>query len=80
MVFGPDETYDEWRLRVRDRLVRVRGEVELFALAEGNAFGAGGTSRLQGFLPRFLSLTMGSKGSPGSCASLVAQLQTGERM
>jgi hypothetical protein len=80
MVFGPDETYDEWRLRVRDRLVRVRGEVELFALAEGNAFGSGGTPRLEGFLPRFLSLTMGSKGSPGSCASLVAQLQAGERM
>ena len=80
MVFGPDETYDEWRLSVRDKLVRVRGEVELFALAEGNAFGRGGARDLQGFLPRFLSLTMGSKGSPGSCASLISQLQAGEGM
>lgn len=75
MVFGPDETYDEWRLRVRDGLVRVRGEVELFALAEGNAFGAGRERQLEGFLPRFLSLTMGSRGSPGSCASLIEQFQ-----
>ena len=77
MVFGPDETYDEWRLRVRDELVRVRGEVELFALAEGNALGAGGARQLEGFLPRFLSLTMGSRGSPGSCASLIAKFQRG---
>jgi hypothetical protein len=77
MVFGPDETYDEWRLRVRDGLVRVRGEVDLFALAEGNAFGADGGRRLTGFLPRFLGLTMGSRGSPGSCASLIAQFQRG---
>lgn len=75
MVFGPDDTYDEWRMRVRDSLVRVRGEVELFALAEGNAFGSGGGTRLRGFLPRFLGLTMGSRGSPGSCASLIEQFQ-----
>ncbi|MHB1193916.1 MAG: hypothetical protein ACYC6F_12820 [Longimicrobiales bacterium] len=77
MVFGPDESYDEWRVRVRDGLVRVRGEVDLFALAEGNSFGAGGGRDLEGFLPRFLGLTMGSRGSPGSCASLIAQFQRG---
>jgi hypothetical protein len=77
MVFGPDETYDEWRMRVRDGLVRVRGEVDLFALAEGNAFGTSGERQLTGFLPRFLGLTMGSRGSPGSCASLIAQFQRG---
>jgi hypothetical protein len=77
MVFGPDDTYDEWRMRVRDELVRVRGEVELFALAEGNARGGGGSRRLEGFLPRFLSLTMGSRGPPGSCASLIEQFQRG---
>jgi hypothetical protein len=80
MVFGPDETYDDWRLSARDKLVRVRGEVELFALAEGNAFGRGSARDLQDFLPRFLGLTMGSRGSPGSCASLIAQLQAGEGM
>jgi hypothetical protein len=75
MVFGPDETYDDWRLRARDELVRVRGEADLFKLAEGGNW----TSRHQfgGFLPRFLSLTLGSHGSPGSCASLIESLQNG---
>lgn len=77
MVFGPDETYGEWRLRVRDSLVRVRGEVELFELAGGNAFGGGQGDDIEGFLPRFLSLTLGSRGSPGSCASLIAKLESG---
>lgn len=75
MVFGPDETYDEWRLRARDTLVRVRGEVELFELAGGNAFG--GEAEPDGFLPRFLGLTLGSRGAPGSCASLIAKLESG---
>ena len=77
MVFGPDETYDEWRLRARDSLVRVRGEVDLFRLAEGDAFGSGEGRELVGFLPRFLSLTMGSRGSPGSCASLIDKIEAG---
>jgi hypothetical protein len=74
MVFGPDETYDDWRLRARDALVRVRGELDLFELAEGNARGGGG-AEITGFLPRLLSLTLGSGGSPGSCASLINTLQ-----
>jgi hypothetical protein len=74
MVFGPDRTYEEWRERVRDTLVRMEGERELFELAES---GMVGRSRedLQGFFPRFLSLTLGSGGAPGSCASLIASLQ-----
>ncbi len=74
MVFGPDETYDEWRERARDQLVRVDGERELFDLAESGVLGSGGQD-LQGFFPRFLSLTLGSGGAPGSCASLIASLQ-----
>jgi len=74
MVFGPDETYDEWRDDARETLVRVRGERDLFELAEGGALGSGG-AELEGFLPRFLSLTLGSGGAPGSCASLIASLQ-----
>lgn len=77
MVFGPDETYSEWRLRARDALVRVRGERDLFELAEGNAVGDEENRSLEGFLPRFLSLTLGSSGSPGSCASLIASLDAG---
>ncbi len=76
MVFGPDETYDEWRDEARETLVRVRGERDLFELAESGALGAGG-AQLEGFLPRFLSLTLGSGGAPGSCASLIASLQSG---
>jgi len=74
MVFGPDETYDEWRERARDQLVRVDGERELFDLAESGVLGSGGQA-LQGFFARFLSLTLGSGGAPGSCASLIASLQ-----
>ena len=74
MVFGPDETYDEWRERARDTLVRVPGERDLFDLAESGVLGTGG-QELQGFFARFLSLTLGSGGAPGSCASLIASLQ-----
>jgi hypothetical protein len=74
MVFGPDETYDEWRERARDTLVRVDGERHLFDLAESSVVGSGG-QQLRGFFARFLSLTLGSGGAPGSCASLIASLQ-----
>jgi hypothetical protein len=74
MVFGPDETYEDWRERVRDALVRMDGERELFELAESSVVGAG-RGQLEGFFPRFLSLTLGSGGAPGSCASLIASLQ-----
>ena len=76
MVFGPGETYEDWRHDARDALVRVRGERELFELAESGALGAG-RARMDGFLPRLLSLTLGSGGTPGSCASLIAALQEG---
>ena len=76
MVFGPDEAYAEWRSEARDALVRVRGERDLFDLAESGALGAAG-QELQGFWPRFLRLTLGSRGAPGSCASLIASVQTG---
>ncbi len=72
MVFGPDESYAEWRMRARDALVRVRGERDLFDLAEGTFWGRAGQLELQGFWPRFLSLTLGRGGAPGSCASLIA--------
>jgi len=73
MVFGPDQTYEDWRERVRDTLVRVPGERALFDLAESGVVGRGGM-QLEGFFPRFLSLTLGSGGAPGSCASLIASL------
>lgn len=75
MVFGPDATYDAWRERARDTLVRVPGERDLFDLAESGVLGSGG-KELQGFFPRFLTLTLGSGGAPGSCASLIASLQS----
>jgi hypothetical protein len=53
--------------------VRVPGERDLFALAERGVVGSG-RQELQGFFPRFLSLTLGSGGAPGSCASLIASL------
>ncbi|MDA1103501.1 MAG: hypothetical protein O2956_07910 [Gemmatimonadetes bacterium] len=75
MVFGPDQTYDDWRRRAERAIVRVPGERELFDLAESGVLGARG-QQLDGFLPRFLSLVLGSGGAPGSCASLIASLQS----
>ncbi len=76
MVFGPDESLSEWRLEARDHLVQTRGEVELFELAQG-AVGGSPTEEMEGFLPRFLSWTLGSSGSPGTCASLISRLESG---
>ena len=75
MVFGIDDDYDEWRRRAERSIVRVPGEQELFDLAESGALGSGGQN-LEGFLPRFLNLVLGSGGAPGSCASLIASLQS----
>lgn len=75
MVFGPDDTYDEWRQRAERSIVRVPGEQELFDLAESGVVGSGG-QELEGFFARFLGLVLGSSGAPGSCASLIASLQS----
>jgi hypothetical protein len=75
MVFKIDDDYDEWRRRAERSIVRVPGKQELFDLAESGALGSGGQN-LEGFLPRFLNLVLGSGGAPGSCASLIASLQS----
>jgi hypothetical protein len=75
MVFGPDETYDRWRERARDALVRVPGERDLFDLAERGAFRVADADA-QGLLPRLLGLSLGRSGTPGSCASLISALGT----
>lgn len=67
--FGPTAT-----IAVTTAIVRFPGERELFDLAESGVLGSGGQD-LDGFLPRFLSLVLGSSGAPGSCASLIASLQ-----
>lgn len=80
MVFGPDETYQDWRSVARDSLVRVKGERDLFELAEGSVVKVNGRRRhVAGFLPRFLDLTLGSGGSPGSCASLISSFESGSQ-
>jgi hypothetical protein len=74
MVFGPDDSYAQWRRRAERAIVRVPGEQRLFDLAEGGVLESDGRD-LDGFLPRFLGLVLGSRGTPGSCASLIATLQ-----
>jgi hypothetical protein len=74
MVFRPDATYDEWRRRAERAIVHVPGEQELFDLAESGVFGSGG-QELHGFLPRLMSLVLGSRGARSSCSSLIASLQ-----
>lgn len=78
LVFGSDEEYDEWRMDVQAGLVRVRGEVELFHLAQGPGGGDGAAPRVSGFLPRFLTMALGSRGASGRCAALIARIEAGE--
>jgi hypothetical protein len=75
MVFGPDDTYEEWLRRAERTIVRVPGEQELFDLAENGVLGSG-SQEDGGFLSRFLGLVLGSNGAPGSCASLVTAIQS----
>jgi hypothetical protein len=75
MVFGPGDTLDAWRRRAERSIVRLPGERELFDLAEHGVLGAGSPDAT-GVLPRFLGLVLGSGGTPGSCASLIASLQS----
>lgn len=75
MVFGPDDTYLEWRRRAERAIVRVPGEQRLFDLAESSVIGSAAPDP-DGFLPRFLGLVLGSRGAPGSCVSLISSLQS----
>lgn len=75
MVFGPDDTYEEWLRRAERTIVRVPGEQQLFDLAENGVLGSRGPEN-GGFLSRFLSLVLGSSGAPGSCASLITSIQS----
>ena len=76
MVFGSDDSYAAWRERARESLVRVGGEGDLFDLAENGATGLR-NRQVEGFLPRFLSLMLGGRGTPGSCAALIASIESG---
>jgi len=76
MVFGPDETYEEWLERVRASLVRVPGDGALFELAKSGAFGTRDGST--GMVGRLMMLTLGSQTRPGSCVNLITSLEAGE--
>lgn len=75
MVFGADETYDEWRQRAERTIVRTPGEQQLFDLAENSVLNAG-SQDVSGFLPRFLNLLLGNGNAPGSCASMISSAST----
>jgi len=75
MVFGADDTYNEWRQRAERTIVRVPGEQQLFDLAENSVLNAG-SQQVEGFLPRFLSLVLGTGNAPGSCASMISSGST----
>jgi hypothetical protein len=76
-VFGPDATYDEWMERAEATLVRVPGEGALFELARAGAGGYADDVQSPGGLARLISLTLGTRTQPGSCARLLAGLEVG---
>jgi len=72
MVFGPDETYEEWLDDVRSSLVTVPGEAPLFDLAQAEISTENQTG---GFFPWVLRLTLGAQTRPGSCVNLISSVQ-----
>jgi hypothetical protein len=59
--------------RAQKTLVRVPGEGALFDLARAGS--AGSSDALpRGVLPRMLTVTLGSRTQPGSCARLVSAM------
>ena len=72
MVFGPDETYEEWLDESREALVRVPGEAPLYDLAKAEVSASGGAS---GFWAGLLRFTLGSQTRPGSCVNLITSVQ-----
>jgi hypothetical protein len=74
MVFGPDETYEDWLDDARESLVRVPGEAPLFDLAQTEISSAG---KQGGFFPWLLRLTLGAQTRPGSCVNLISSAQLG---
>ena len=77
-VFGPDATYYEWMARAEEALVRVPGEAALFELARAGAAGAQEEVEAPGALTRLITLTLGTRTQPGSCARLVSVLDIGD--
>jgi hypothetical protein len=76
-VFGPDATYDGWMERSEQALVRTPGEAALFDLARAGAGGFADDVQAPGGLARFVSLTLGTRTQPGSCARLLSGLEVG---
>ena len=75
MIFGPDETYQEWLDRVQASLVRLPGDGALFELANSGAFAG---RQEPGTLARLMTVTLGSQTRPGSCVNLISSLESGE--
>jgi hypothetical protein len=76
-VFGPDATYDDWMERAEQALVRVPGEAALFELARAGAGGLADDVQSASGLARIVSLTLGTRTQPGSCARLLSGLDVG---
>ena len=70
VVFGPDANYAEWVENVRRSLVRWPSEEALFDLALEGYFGAPPEPGTASTLVRFLGISMGGAGVPGSCSSV----------
>jgi len=72
MVFGPEDTYEEWLDDARETLVRVPGEAPLFDLAKAEAR----VSEATGLVPAILRFTLGNQTRPGSCVNLISSVES----
>jgi len=72
MVFGPEDTYEEWLDETRETLVRVPGEAPLFDLAKADVYSGEPAS---GFVPALLRFTLGNQTRPGTCLNLISSAE-----
>lgn len=75
VVFGPDQDMADFRREARAVLVRYPSEAALFDLAVGGWFGIPEETSGLNWLGRVVDLTLGGSGTPGSCASMLSQIQ-----
>jgi hypothetical protein len=72
-VFGPDQQYDDWLEQARAGLVETEADAEFFDLARGGMIGRQ-VDEPPNFATRFLGITMGGTGRPGSCARVFGEM------
>jgi hypothetical protein len=74
VVFGPDQDMADFQREAQAVLVRYPSEQALFDLAVAGWFADLEESSGSNWLGRLVELTLGGSGTPGSCASMLSEI------